>query len=310
MLLIILLYMLMASTFTLGKAALVYIPPIIFVGIRMMVAGVLLLAYQYFFNYKQWRFQWRDAAAFAAVGFFLMFLSFVAEFWAMQYVTAAKACLLYNASPFITALFAYWLLHERLTGKQILGLVIGFLGFIPVLMSQIPTEVITRHIGFLSTPELALIVAVVTASYGWICVKQLVAQRHYSPIMINGVSMLFGGILSFLFALFVEPAPWLRVATEPAWGFTPWGYALWAVIGYTALLILIANVIGFNLNSWLLKHYSATFISFVGFTTPLFTAFFDWIYFGQVVSWSFWLTIGIVGIGIYIFYQDELIKNS
>lgn len=308
MLLIILLYMLMASTFTLGKAVLAYIQPIMFIGMRMMVAGILLLAYQYVFNYKQWRFRWRDANTFGAVAFFLMFISFVAEFWAMQYVTGAKACLLYNASPFITALFAYWFLHERLTRKQIVGLMIGFLGFIPILMGQVPTEVVTRHIGFLSTPELALIAAVVAASYGWICVKQLV-MRDYSPIMINGISMLVGGIASFLLALCVEPTPWLRVAVEPAWGLTPWEYALWAVIGYTALLILIANVIGFNLNSWLLKHYSATFISFVGFTAPLFTAFFDWVYLGQVVSWSFWLTIGIVGVGIYIFYQDEL-KNS
>ena len=107
MFLVILLYMLFASTFTFGKAALTYMQPIMFIGMRMTAAGLLLLGYQYLFNRSKWRIDREDQSTFAAVGFFLMFVSFVAEFWAMQYVRAAKACLLYNLSPFITALFAY-----------------------------------------------------------------------------------------------------------------------------------------------------------------------------------------------------------
>ena len=136
MFLIILLYMLFASTFTVGKAALTYMQPIMFIGMRMTAAGLLLLGYQYLFNRSKWRINREDRSTFAAISFFLMFVSFVAEFWAIQYVSAAKAFLLYNLSPFITALFAYWILKERLTGKQWGG--IGILGFIPILMNQMP----------------------------------------------------------------------------------------------------------------------------------------------------------------------------
>ena len=311
MFLVILLYMLFASTFTFGKAALTYMQPFMFIGIRMTVAGFLLLGYQYFFNRSKWRVEREDLAKLAAVAFFLMFLSFVAEFWAMQYVSAAKACLLYNLSPFITALLAYWLLKERLTGKQWVGLGIGILGFIPILMHQMPAEAFTMHIGFLSMPELVLLVAVASACFGWITTKQLVVVRGYSTIMVNGIAMLGGGVLALLAAFLFEPSPWIRAAAEPGWGLGPIEYARWAIFGYTVLLIIIANVICFNLYSRLLHKYSTTFISFVGFTTPLFTALFDLLYFGQGVSISFFATIGLVGIGIYIFHQDELlVKNS
>lgn len=105
MTLIILLYMLFASTFTLGKAALLYIQPIFFIGLRMIIAGILLLGYQYFFNRARWRYEWRDTVAFSNIAIFLIFIAFVGEFWAMKYISAAKACLFYNASPFITAFF-------------------------------------------------------------------------------------------------------------------------------------------------------------------------------------------------------------
>jgi len=300
----------MASTFTFGKAALLYIQPLAFVGIRMVIAGFLLLGYQYIFNRSQWRFEWKDTAKFAAVSFFLMFFSFAAEFWGMQYVSAAKACLIYNSSPFITALLAYWLLNERITGKQWAGLIVGFLGFIPILINQMPTEAATDHFLFISLPEFMVFLAAGAACYGWITTKQLVVGRAYSTVMVNGVSMLFGGMISLFVAWLMEPFPWIQATGESSWGLSSLAYARWAVVGYTVFLILVANVICFNLYSWLLHRYTATFISFVGFTTPLFAAFFDLLYFGQFVSASFFLTVGIVGIGIYLFYQDELTKKS
>ncbi len=306
MILVFLLYFLFASTFTFGKAALTYIQPIMFIGVRMTCAGILLLCYQYFFNRSKWRFEKQDAVALGKVAVFLICISFTAEFWAMKYLSAAKTCLLYNLSPFITALLAYFLLSERLTRKQWFGLCIGILGFLPIILNQSQTEAITPHVWFLSMPELVLLVAVISACYGWITTKQLVVTRGYSTIMVNGIAMLAGGIVSICMALLLEDAPWILSAKNPAFGFTSYGYALAAVLCYTTFLIVVANIICFNLYSSLLRRYSTTFISFAGFITPLFAAFFDLIVFRQMVPISFVVTICLVAIGIYIFYQDEL----
>lgn len=306
MVLVFLLYFMFASTFTLGKAALAYMKPMIFIGVRMTLAGIMLLGYQYFFNRTKWKCEKQDLINLGKVSVFLIYISFTAEFWAMQYVSAAKACLLYNLSPFITALLAYWLLSERLTHKQWFGLGIGFLGFLPILLHQSRAEAFTPHIWFFSMPELVLFVAVISACYGWITTKHLVTIRGYSTIMVNGIAMLGGGILATIGAFLFEDTPWILPAAQPLFGLSSHGYAIIAVIGYTTFLIFIANVICFNLYSALLRHYSTTFISFAGFTTPIFAAFFDLLVFGQVVPISFVTTICLVAVGIYIFYQDEL----
>ena len=50
MILVLLAYLLLSSTFVIGKAALVYAQPIFLIGVRMTLGGAFLLAYVYFFN--------------------------------------------------------------------------------------------------------------------------------------------------------------------------------------------------------------------------------------------------------------------
>lgn len=54
---IIILYALFASTFSLGKILLDFAPPIFLVGIRMTIAGLVLLAYQYFHKDTVFKFK-------------------------------------------------------------------------------------------------------------------------------------------------------------------------------------------------------------------------------------------------------------
>lgn len=301
MVLVFILYMLWASTFILGKLILEYMPPILFVATRMGIAGTLLLLYQYFCNRSHWRFEWKDVGLFAQISIFFMYLGFITEYWALQYVTAAKACLLFNLSPFVTALLAYFLLSDRLTQKQWLGLLIGFFGFLPIMLQQTDLEILTSHIGFFSVPELFLLISVATSCYGWILIKQLITQRSYSVVMVNGITMLAAGVLSLGTSLWIEGIPQIS---------TVFNNESWLLVGcYIALLILIAHVICFNLYSVLLRRYSVTFISFAGFTTPLFAAFFDWMVFGTVASGAFFVTMCLVAIGLYLFYQDEFVAN-
>lgn len=305
MFLVLLLYFLFASTFTLGKAALFYISPVLLIAIRMIAAGFLLLGMQYVIRRSDMRFEWRDAGSFFNITLFLIFISFVSEFWALKYVTATKACLLYNMSPFITALLAYVLLKEQLSMRKWLGLIIGFFGFLPILLSEESGEEFMRHIGFLSIPELLLLVAVASSCYGWIIMKHLVVLRSYSPLMVNGISMLGGGIMSLIATFIVEKSPRIFIEQEPPF-FSPIGYTASMIFIYIALLILIANVVCFNLYGILLRRYSPTFIAFAGFTTPVFAALLDFLFLGERVSWPFYVTMLFVFIGLWIFYKDEL----
>ncbi len=136
--------------------------------------------------------------------------------------------------------------------------------------------------------------AAICSVYGWILLKQLVSEHQLSPLMANGMSMLVGGALALGHSFAVEE--W-----RP---FPVTNYAIF--FECTILLIIISNLICYNLYGMLLKRYSATFMSFAGFTTPLFSALFGWLLLGEIITWPFYLSFVIVLLGLLIFDQDEL----
>lgn len=307
---VIFLYMLFASTFTLGKLALNYCQPIFFTAIRMLLGGFLLLGYEYIFNRAQFKIESRDYHKYLKLILFHVFFAFNLEFWALQYVSGAKACLIYNLSPFITALYAYHILKEKLHKPQVVGLIIGFAGFLPILLASAPTEEFAGSLGSISLPEIALLFAVISSAFGWIIFKDFM-KSGYSFVMVNGVAMFSGGLLSLITAFILEDRPYFKWPITQDWlsawlshtfnFYSPLGFFLI----YAGLLILIANVICYNLYGSLLKRYSPTFLSFAGFTCPLFAALYDWLFIGQLIGWPFVVSFMIVCLGLYVFYLYE-----
>lgn len=296
MYLVLILYALFGATFTLGDAAVRVMPPLLFIAIRMILAGLLLLGFVYTKHRDQFKFNKKDLPWFLGIIFFHIYLSYCTEFFSFQYLTAAKVALFYNMSPFITALFAYFVFKEIMTPRKWLGLAIGFGGFLPLLESTAPTiESTLGTFGFISVAEIIALVSVTSACVGWIFMKKLTTELNYSYIFINGFGMFFGGILALGTSHATE--------TWPALEYVMYSFPFWRSL---LLLILIGNVICFNLYGKLLHTYSTTMLSFFGFVTPLFTALFSWLWLGETVSNAFFITIALVTCGLYIFYQEEL----
>jgi drug/metabolite transporter (DMT)-like permease len=313
MFLLIILYMLFASTFTIGKAALSYTTPILFIGMRMIIGGILLLGYQYFFNYKALQYRRTDWKLLAQVSFFQYYAAFILEFVALQWMTSGKASLFWNFSPFITALLCYFLLGERLSYKKTLGLIIGFLGLLPILVETTPQEELVGMVSWFSIPEIILMGAVASAGYGWIVFAKA-QEQGYNTVTINGLSMTAAGIAALLTSFVIEGAPHIMPPASclsknmPALCHALGGYgagiALFFV--YSLALIVISNIICFNLYGYLLTVYSATFVSFAGFITPLFAAFFGYLFLHEHIGPSFIYSVVIVFIGLVLFFQEEL----
>lgn len=293
--LVFLLYALFATVFTVAKFGLEYVQPFFLVGVRMLLAGVLLLGYLYFFNRKNFVFRWSSFKLFFLLGLSNIYLCNAFEFWGLQYLSSAKTCFIYSLSPFASALLCYWLLSEVMTKLKWLGLLVGFIGFIPIFAMGGPEEAGTQSAFlFFSWPELSVMLAAVSAVYGWIVLRQLVRDEGYSPIMANGVSMLIGGAISLTHSFFVEN--WDPV---PVTEYRPFLESM-------ALQILISNVVCYNLYGFLLKRFSAPFMSFAGFSTPFFTVAISWLTLGETVGWGFWLSSAVVLFGLSMFYVEEL----
>ena len=212
------------------------------------------------------------------------------EFWALQKMASSKVILIYSITPFITAVLSYFLLSERLSKKKWGGMALGFCGLAPILvLQQNPIE--GGELIRISTREIVLLFAAISAAYAWFDVKRLM-QRNYTLFMINGVAMFVGGILALITSALVE-----GISPSPIFDF-------WPFLGWLLLLVFLSNIVFYNLFGWLLKRYTITFLTFAGFLNPTFGAFYGWFFLGEIITWHYFLSLGVIAMALYLFHCE------
>lgn len=296
-------YALWSSCFPLAKIALQYSPPVFLTSFRMLVAGALLLLFLAFRNRYAFKLSLKQYLSLFALGLFSVYLTNICEYWGLQHLSAAKTCFIYSLSPFFAMLFSYIHFKEKLSMKKLIGLLIGFVGFIPVLHMQSGSEQLFTLWTSFSLPDLAIVAAALFSVYGWVLLRLFVKQE-ISPLMANGTSMVFGGILALVHSLCVDvwhPWPVLEGSIAP-------------FLGSIAAITFISNIVCYNLYGYMLKKFTATFLSFAGLLSPIFASLSGWILLGEKPSPIIFLSTLIVSFGLWIVYQAELkqgyIKNN
>ncbi len=288
MLYVFLMYALFASIFPLGKITLEYVSPYFLTATRMLLAGVILLIYQYVRHPQDFYLQKKHVPLLLGITVFNVFITNAFEFWALQYLEAGLTSLIYTLTIFSSMLLAYLFLRETMNGRKWLGLGIGLSGAIAIFWHQSsPDE------AFISLPEFMMIIAAITASIGWLMVKIIRVRYQYPITMINGVSFLGGGIISLCVSALTEtwnPVPVLE----------------WQPFFIGMLYItLIHNVLCYYIYTKSLNRFSVTFMSYAGIANPLFAALISWFLLGETVGLNFFLALGFVIGGLYIYSKEE-----
>ena len=284
-----------SSVFPLGKLALSYAPPIFLTGVRMLLASGIILSFLALKKRSALKLKKSMLIPIALLAVLSIYLTNICEFWGLQHLSAAKTCFIYGLSPFIAAILSYIHFGERLSKRKLLGMLIGFAGFIPVLTLQSGSESLFTAFSIISWPELAIMGAAFFSMYGWVLLRILV-KDEVSPLTANGYSMLIGGGLALVHSLFVDQ--WAPIPLAPG-GIVP-------VTQGVVALTLISNVLSYNLYGYMLKRFTATFLSFVGLLSPIFASLSSWVLLGERPSWIIFAATGVVSIGLFIIYQAEL----
>lgn len=295
-LLVILMYAGWSSMFSLGKMALEHSPPLFLTATRMLLAGVLLLGFMAFKNRKAFKFTPKQFISICLLALFSIYLTNAFEFWSLQHMTAAKTCFIYSLSPFFSALFSYLHFGEKMNGRKWIGMLIGFVGIVPVLAIQKGSSELLSGLLYLSWPELAMMAASVCTVYGWVLLRLVVKDSTMSPLMANGASMFIGGIFALVHSYFVEAWNPLPVASSAAMPFTQG----------LLVMTLISNIICYNIYGLMLRRFTATFLSFMGVLSPIFASIMGWIFLGESISPIIFLSTAIVSFGLWLIYSAEL----
>lgn len=294
MYLVVLVYALFASLFALQKEILTFAEPFFTVGFRMSLAGILLVSWS-FFTKQITPIKLNHIKHLILLTFLNIYITNICEIWGIKYMGAAKPCLMYSLSPFLAAVVAFIILKETLSPRKWLGLAIGFIGILPILFLHTQDEFKSGKILIFSFAEIAMLFGIICNVCGWIILKKVLQEYHYSPVFANGISMLFGGILALMHSFF----------TGEHWQPIP-VYHLEPFLINTIIICIISNMIGYNLYGALLKKFSATFMSFAGLITPVFASLFAFIFFREAISWHFFAAMLLFAVGLKIFHQAEL----
>lgn len=298
----------MALSFPVGKLALSFSDsPLQLIGLRMSLAGILILAFVAAKKIIKKEPFWPNLSAtdvrnFLAVALFHVYLAFVPEFWALQFLDSLKVNLLFSLTPFINALLAFLILNHALSGKKWMGLLVGAAGMLTILATQNPLEAGFGKLFIFSLPELVLLVGITSASYAWFFIRKL-THRGYSLLTINGFGFLMGGFACLVQYLWTNPG----ASIVPKTGVAP-------LLGLVGVLIFASNVVGYGLYGRLLHTYSNTFLSFTGFLCPIFGAMYSKL-FAIVFPTLFWpepITVlylcgfSLILFGLTVFYGQEI----
>ena len=277
--LVLLMYALFASVFTVGKYTLQFVDPYFLTGVRMLLAGLILLPFC-----KSYALKWKLVPLIIGLAFFNVFITNAFEFWALQYLQTAKASLIYSFAPLFAILLSYVLFKEKMSAIKWLGLGIGFAGFLPIALQP-------GDFGAFSRPEFAIMVSSLTSVIGWLIMKRLMFKHNYSFLTANTYSFLIAGVFSLIAAYFLDSPTPIR----------EWKPFLMGLIYIT----VIHNVICYNIYCRGLTRFSVALMSFAGFSNPLFTAIYGYFFLDEKVNTAFFFSLFLVFIGIFIYSRAE-----
>ena len=190
------------------RHAVPYFGPVPMIMLRVLIGGLLLLAYVTAIRGNVgWRQHWRAYLFVGAVGLATPFV-LIAE--ALTAIDASTAAILNALSPLFASVVAAIWIHERLTVPKIGGILLCLAGT-AVLVGWTPKPMTGRELLAASFSVLA------TAIYGYTIVFTKVKLKAASPIGTSAGTLLMAAATLAPFALFSPPPHPLAEAPTLAW---------------------------------------------------------------------------------------------
>lgn len=274
------------STFSLTSTLLRYTHPFFLLACRMIPAGIILLIYSYFCS--NWRIQKKHTALYVHVIVFAIFLPYALRYYGLQSAHMPLAILLYNLGPIITYLLTHLFNIEQMTIRRSLAICLSFIGLL-LWLNILPSDLLNASLGL---PEYALLLSIISFSYGWITMRKLIVNLEYSPTLINGITMFGGGLLALASALTVEPSPYVTAHVSQ-------------FIPLLAVTIVASNLIAHNLYAALLRNHSLTLLQLGYWLVPVMHALAQSIFTHKMPN-SFSIPAALLLVtGFYLLYRQE-----
>jgi drug/metabolite transporter (DMT)-like permease len=257
-------YVVWGSTYLAIRYAVETIPPLIVAGARHTAAGLTLLAWAWMRGYRPTRREWQASLV---LGIFYFVIGHGSLHWAETVVPSGLAALLIASEPIWIAVMAAVVSHgERLTGKTVIGLLLGIAGVALLMGDEAASGNRAVLIG-----SIAILLGTLSWSVGVMYSRTSALPRN--ALARAGMPEIVGASILLIIA---------GVTGEFS------GFHLMAVSTRSALsllyLITFGSIVAFTAYTWLLDHVSPTLVSTHTYVNPVIAVLLGWLWAGEVIN--------------------------
>lgn len=266
------------GVYVVSKVVLDVIPPftllIIRFGIALIVLGAFVVARREYIAKK-------DAPLLMAIAFVGVTISIAAQFLGTKLSSAHMGALITSASPAFIALFAIWILKERIRWQQTAGILLATVGVMIVI--GVPSEADT-HTSWIGN----LILLVAALSWGLYTVLSKKATQKYSSLTVTTYAAFFGLIFSWPLSV------WELAVTPVSW---EWSWQIWMGVLYIGIISTAGAFYLWNKGfEWMRAGSGAGFF----FVQPIVGAFLGWLLLGEHLSVGFFAGACFIFLGVLL----------
>ena len=269
--------LLWSSGFVPSKMGVTDCPPLIFLTVRFLIAGGLILGISRLRG-DDWSLSRRDVLVFVLIGVANNALYLGLGYIGLKTISSGINALIVSANPVFTAILAAGLLGEQMTWRKIAGLLLGVAGVAWIVADRISA-------GSDSPVGIAFAVGALASVVTGTILFKILAPKG-SLWIGNGIQNLSGGIAVAPFAFMFSDV------SDIVWSGRLLGSLVW--------LVVLGSIVAFFLWFYLLTVLGATAASAYHFLMPPLGMLFGWMVLGEHVEVSDLLGIIPVALGIHL----------
>lgn len=277
------------TTYLVLRVAVMHLPPFLFVGIRQIVAGSILITILLLTKKVKvpgLKYLYHQAIA----GFFLITFGNGLVAWAEIHIPSGIAAVICSMVPVIVILINLMgNKEERPNVPIIVGTALGFLGI---------AMIFGEDLGELSKPGylmgvILIFIAVVSWAGGSVWIKK---RNQQTNLFLNaGLQMFFGGLWSLVISVSMEDLSNVH----------------WSAEGIYSLiyLTLIGSLVAYSCYSYALRKLPMTIVSLYAYINPIVAVILGWVILNEKLNPTMGIAILMTVAGIYIVNRGYQLRD-
>lgn len=270
------------GVYVVSKVVLAVLPALELIWIRYMIALAALGLFARFRG-ESWHIPRRSIPVVILIGIVGYFISIWAQFAGTHLSSAQMGSVITAATPAFMVIFARWLLHEPITAKKAISLVLATAGVLCIVGVGEMGDA-TRIGG------LILGVAAITWALMSVLVKKIPAEC--SLIVVTTYAILAATLAMTPFAVLqMQPEHWPII-------FRP------DILAGVLYIGIVSTAGAFYFWNKGLQMVDAGTGGLYFFFQPLVGTLFGWIFLGEQVGWAFWLGSALIFAGVILVIRE------